>query len=279
MPAIVEVGQRVLRAACLVPSVEAACRVALTKPGRLFSAVPIWSRLFLAWSAALTEDPGEAFLRAAVACECMAAGYDLIDAHYDRTHDPAARDGLTHGLPAGVTLLLLAQELLARLDLPAERRARAGAALSSAGRRACTGQMQDYALRRQPTASQDEVLAILRRRSGTLAAAPCQCAALLAGAPWRTVALAGRFGRAFGCAAQLADDLADRVEDEQSGKKTVPFLLAQLYPAAPELVEATTLVLIQRFLQEAAQALARLPIHRARTEVLWTLLPADARAA
>jgi geranylgeranyl pyrophosphate synthase len=119
----------------------------------------------------------------------------------------------------------------------------------------------------------------LRQRSGTLVAVPCLCAALLAGAPWRTVALAGRFGRALGCAAQLEDDLADRAEDARGGRTTVPVLLAHLHPAAPHLVEATTWVLIRRYLREAAQGLWRLSPDQTRTEALWALLPTDLRAA
>ena len=186
--------------------------------------------------------------------------------------------GLVDALPAGVALLQLAQEAVLRLDLPLERRAQTGTALARASRRVFTAQAGDYALRRQPRATQDDILAVLRHRSGALGAAPCHCAALLTGAPWRTVALAGRFGRALGCAAQLEDDLADRVDDLRSGRQTVPTMLAQLYPAAPELVEATTWVLIQRYLQEAAQAVQRLPTH-VRTEPLWAFLPPAMRAA
>jgi geranylgeranyl pyrophosphate synthase len=219
------------------------------------------------------EGHEEMSLRAAVACEYMATGYDLIDVHYDHGHEPAASDGLMHSLPAGVTLLLLAQEQLAHLDLPAERRARALAVLARAGRRAFAGQVRNLAAQRAPSASQDAILTVLRTRSGSLAAAPCLCAALLAGAHWRTVGLAGRFGVALGCAGQLEDDLDDLAEDEQSGKKTVPILLKQLNADAPEVAEATTLVLIRSFLQEAAAALRRLPLPHCRTEALWTLLP------
>lgn len=273
MATVAEVGDHILRAARLDPRLEPTCRAALAKPGRLFSAAPIWSRLFLGWGSALMDGREEPLLHAAVACECMATGYDLIDVHYDHGHEPAASSGLMHSLPAGVTLLLLAQELLARLDLPAERRARAVAVLARAGRRAFAGHVRNFAAQGSPTVSQDEVLAILRTRSGTLTAAPCLCAALLAGAHWRTIALAGRFGVAMGCAGQLEDDLADLIEDEQSGKKTVPILLKQLNAGAPDVAEVTTLVLIRSFVQEAATALQRLPLPPRRTEALWTLLP------
>lgn len=268
-------GRHLLREAHLAPDLHAACVVALEHPGRLWSANPAWSRLFLAWTAALAEPPSETVLTVAVACEFMATGYDLLDDVYDHSGDVSA---LTRALPAGTTLLLLAQQALADLDVPAARRRAACAALARAHRGFCAGQVQDYRLRDRPTTTHDDALAVMRRRSGSLVAVPCQCAALLAGAPWRVVGLAGRFGQALGCAAQLEDDLADRADDLRTGRQTIPTLLARRHPDAPELVEATTWVLMQHFLEEAAAALHRLPVH-VRLDPLWTLLPATAHTA
>ena len=268
-------GHRVLCDAHLAPPVHAACRDALSRPGHLFSPSPTWARLFLAWVDALAPERRDALLPAAVACECMAAGYDLIDAVSDHAGATGMDTALNHDLPIGVTLLLLAQETLAALDPPG---ARAAALLARAGRRALAGQIQDQELRRQPTATQDAALDVLRRRSGTLVAAPCQCAAVLAGAPWRVVALAGRFGAALGCATQLEDDLADRVDDARGGRQTIPTILMRLYPDDPDLADATAWVLMQRFLAEAARVLIRLSLY-IDTEPLWTLLPAELRAA
>ena len=272
MSATHEAGYRLLAAAGLSEPITATCMAALSKPGHLFSGTPVWSRLFLAWIEALASEPIGRFLDAAVACECMAAGYDLIDSAND-PHLVLSPDAGTPVLPAGVTLLLLAQELMARADLPIERRVHASAALARGGRRALAAHARDHALRRLPAATPEAVLAVLRRRSGGLVAATCQCAALLAGVPWRVVAHAGCFGRALGCAAQLEDDLADRAEDAINGRKTVPIALTALYPTEPELVEATTWTLIHRYLVEAALVLTRLPIDPARTEALWNLLP------
>ncbi len=277
-----ELGLQLLRGARLPDPVHDTCLAALHRPGRLCSANAVWSRLFLAWIETLTGAPAAAFLPAAVACECMAAGYDLVDAMHDDRTGGATLAPLTHALSAGIALLLLAQEVLARLDLPAERRVRAVAAFARAGRRACRGQLADDALRAAPALSPDAALAVIRWRSGALAAAPCQAAALLAGAPWRVVALAGRFGQALGCAAQLEDDLADRAEDARGGRATVPLLLTQLYPTEPDLVAALTWVLVQGFLHDAAAALARLALLSPaypRTGALWTFLPSDPRAA
>ncbi len=275
LSSIAESGAQVLHAAHLPPLLDASCRGALSRPGRLFSPTPLWARLFLAWVEALAAPPRDVFLPAAVACELMIAGYDLIDAASDQ-----ATDVFTHGyteshIVPGLTLLLLAQDVVAHLNLPAERRVQAGAALVRAGRRALGAHTLDMALRQASVLPPPKtVLTVLRQRSGTLVAAPCQCAAFLTGSPWRTVALAGRFGQALGCAVQLEDDLADREADEQGGRRTIPVLLIQ---RAPELVDPTTRVLIRRFLHEAAQALTQLPLSPSHTEALWTLLPIDLR--
>ncbi|MDQ2829754.1 MAG: polyprenyl synthetase family protein, partial [Chloroflexota bacterium] len=222
--------------------------------------------------------PYDLFLPAAVACEFMAAGYDVLDAVTDQapTLSPKER---AHTLAASAALLRLSHELLVDLDLPHARCVRAAAALARTGLLAEAGHARDIDLRRQPAVSQDALFAVLRLRSGTLVAAPCQLAALLAGAPWRAVAVAGEYGYALGCAAQLEDDLADMAEDERSGRKTVPLLLARLYPMQPEVAEAATWVLIRRFQREAARLLTHPSIDQTRTEALWTLLPPALHAA
>ncbi len=278
MATLVDIGRQSLGSARLPSAVEATCRTALLRQGRLFSPLPIWSRLFLAWIEALEEPPYEPFFPAAVACEYMAAGYDLLDAIYDHPF-ALSFPAHEHNLPAGVVLLLLAQELIGHLNLPSDRCARAGAALARGGRRALMEHVHDYSLRQMSAVSPDATLAVLRHRSGMLVAAVCQCAALLTGAPQRTVVLAGRFGRALGCAAQLEDDLIDHDEDTLGGRVTLPVVLAQLYPNAPELVDATTWVTMRSFLHEAALTLTRLPLDADRLEGLWMLLPIGLRTA
>ncbi len=271
-----DIGHRTLREAGLPRVVDMTCRAALTQPGHLFGASPLWSRLFLAWVEALAAPPYDAFLPAAVTCEFMAAGYDLLDAVTDHDLSPEKH---AHTLAASAALLRLSHGLLAGLDLPHACCVSAAAALARTGRLTEAGHARDIDLRRQSTVSQDAVLAVLRWRSGTLVAAPCQLAALLAGTPWRAVAVAGRFGDVLGRAAQLEDDLADMAEDERSGRKTVPLLLARLYPMQSEVAEAATWVLIRRFQREAARMLTHPSINQTRTEALWTLLPPALRAA
>jgi len=277
-PAVAARADLALRRARLPADMEATARAALARPGHALGAptVPRWARLFLTWIDALAGAPLDVYLPGAVACDCMAAGYDLLDQVYDSP--PKERDEmLARTLPAALSLLMLAQELLASLDAPGSGRAAACGALARAGRRALAGQTDDYSLRAVPAVDIDAALSVLRRRSGCLVAAPCQCAALLTGASWRTVALASRFGAALGCAAQLEDDRADRAEDELAGRATVPLLLARRHVAAPAVAEATLWVLHRCFLERAAQSLERLPHDRVHVEVLWTLLPADLR--
>ena len=278
MHTVTEIGLDILREARLPQDVQRTCLKALAGSGRLYSDNPVWSRLFLTWNDALGTPRHDAMLRAAVACEYLVAGYDLIDDVYDQACSPSLHQDLIDALPAGAALVLLAQETVAHLNVAEDRRTRAGTAIARMSRRVFAAQAQDYALRRLPTATQGDASAVLRRRSGTLAAIPCQCAAVLAGAPWRTVALAGRFGQALGCAAQLEDDLADLGEDKQTGRKTLPTILARCYPDTPELVEATAWVLLYRFLEDAARIVRRLPTS-VRTESLWTFLPPALRAA
>lgn len=283
MSTVDEVGRQILKDAHLSTQLHDTCLEALSKPGRLFSALPVWSGLFMSWVKALAPPPHAAFLPAAVAYEYMVAGYDLLDDVYDQETYDLGGSVRSSNLATSYTLLMLTQEVIARLEVPAEYRASTGANLGRAGRRAIAAQQQDYALRQDSSPESDDVLLkMLERRSGTLAAAPCQGAALLAGASLRLVALAGRFGRALGCAAQLEDDLADRTEDERGGRRTIPTRLARAYPDSPDLVEATTRVLIHRYLLIAARALERLPAPydaKDRTEALWKLLPPDIRAS
>src|SRR6185312_4364110 len=103
---------------------------------------------------------------AAVACEFMAAGFDLLDGGDDQL--PSRGERYLPFYAGGMTMLLSAQELMTRLRLPAERRVLAAAILARACRRTLAAQIQDVALRGQDGAAPESMLGILRRRSGTL---------------------------------------------------------------------------------------------------------------
>ncbi len=196
VPAVAACADLALRRARLPAAVEATARAALARPGHVLGALaaPRWARLFLTWIDALTGAPLDAYLSGAVACDWMAAGYDLLDRVYDSPPEER-HNGLAGTLPAALSLLMLAQELLAALDVPGSGRAAACRALARAGRRALAGQVDDYSLRAVPAVDVDIALSIVRRRSGPLVAAPCQCAALLTGASWRMVALEDEWER------------------------------------------------------------------------------------
>ena len=293
------VGRSALTAAHFPNDLLSRCETALTRPGRLFSPTPIASRLFLAWSRALLPRISPAWLPAAVACEFVFAGCDLIDQHTDalfasnaqgwnqvyrqiEQSKQAMRSAQVAAFSAGVSLLLLAQELMSSLDAPEERRVPAARILSRMRRHALAAHHYDSILRTQEqrTIAPESVLTVLRWRSGELGALPCVCAAVLAGSTRRCVALARRFGRALGCGGQLEDDMVDRHEDIITGRKTLPLLLTDLELGDPALVEATTAVLTHRFLEEAAAAIRSLTSSALAlydSEALWELLPGAVR--
>lgn len=293
------VGRSALTAAHFPNDLLSRCETALTRPGRLFSPTPIASRLFLAWSRVLLPRISPAWLPAAVACEFVFAGCDLVDQHTDALFasnaqgwnqaygqieqgKQAMRHAQIAAFSAGVSLLLLAQELMSSLDAPEERRVPAARILSRMSRHALAAHHYDSILRTQEqrTIAPKSVLTVLRWRSGELGALPCVCAAVLAGSTRRCVALARRYGRALGCGGQLEDDMVDRHEDITTGRKTLPLLLTYLEPGDLELIEAATAVLTHRFLEEAAAAIRSLSgsaLTLYDSEALWELLPGAVR--
>jgi hypothetical protein len=274
MEAVVALGHRMLADAHLPAQLAAVCAAALGKRGRLFSDTPTCARLSLGWIDALAPERRGHLYPAVVAGDCMVAGYDLLDTIYDQDDNEQTRRRL---LPAGITLLNLAQECMRRADAPADRRMAAAAALAHGGRRAFAGHLRDYERRGGPPADAATLLWIIRERSGSLVAASCGAAAIVAGGTWRQVGLAARFGRAFAVAAQLEDDFDDRQVDAQAGRQTIPTLLAA--GTSDAAVRATTWVLMRQSLRTAAAALARLHTEptMGTTEGLWQLLPAVLR--
>ncbi len=231
--------------------------------------------MFVGWLEALAPEQLNRLYPAAVAGDCMIAGYDLLDAIYDQ-HDPQRTRAVL--VPAGLSLLHLAQEFMLQVDAPAERRAVAARALAHGGRRAWPGHLQDYARRGGAAADPAALLLTVRQRSGSLVAAFCSAAALIAGGSWRAMGLAARFGRAFAVAAQLEDDLDDRHDDAGIGRQTLPILIGM--QAEDAVVEATTWVLIRRSLLECASVLKHVEQlgTPGSTDHLWSLLPPELRA-
>ncbi len=92
VPAVATCAGLALRRARLPAAVEATARAALARPGHVLGALaaPRWARLFLTWIDALVGAPLDPYLPGAVACDWMAAGYDLLDRVYDSP--PEERD-------------------------------------------------------------------------------------------------------------------------------------------------------------------------------------------
>jgi hypothetical protein len=270
MEEAVALGHRMLANAHLETSIAEACGKALRKRGRLFSDAPSCARLFMAWVDALAPERRQCLYPAVVAADCMISGYDLLDKIYDAANE---RETRSRWLPAGVTLLHLAQEFMRQAEAPAERRLAAAAALAHGGRRAFGGHVRDYLSRSGPPPEAATRLWIIRERSGSLAAASCAAAALVANGTWRHVGLAARFGRAYAVGAQLEDDLEDRFLDLDQGRRTIPTLLAA--STSDAVVQATVWVLMRRSLGSAASILHRLDREGVPgdTAGLWRLLP------
>ncbi|MFM9058434.1 MAG: polyprenyl synthetase family protein [Planctomycetaceae bacterium] len=215
------------------PRLVEAMRYAALAPGkRLRPALAVWA----------AEACGGAWESAAPA----AVAVELIHA-YSLVHDdlPAMDDDdLRRGRPTchrafdeatailcGDALQALAFEVLSR-EMPASGAAKACLALArAAGAEALVGgQADDLAAERgwiadlaaAPAAEQVAWMdRINRRKTGALFLAALELGGLAAGADARRLAVLARFGRAFGQAFQIADDLLDAEGDEAAVGKRV----------------------------------------------------------
>jgi heptaprenyl diphosphate synthase len=140
---------------------------------------------------------------------------DIIDVGMMRRGKPSAfaRYGAAASLIAGDFLFCRAFELCGRFD---ERLVRTAA-------HACIqlteGEVMEGRLRHQTSASMDEYLAIITRKTASLFAAGGRVAADLAGAAPPLIDTMERLGLAVGRAFQMVDDLLDVVSsEEQLGK-------------------------------------------------------------
>jgi geranylgeranyl diphosphate synthase type II len=191
------------------------------------------------WAAEACGGSWEAAAPAAVAVELIHA-YSLVHDDLPAMDD----DDLRRGRPTchrafdeatailcGDALQALAFETLAR-DMPAACAARACLALArAAGAEALVGgQADDLAAERGWIASLASAPApeqvawmdrINRRKTGALFLAALELGGLAAGADSGRLALLARFGRAFGAAFQIADDLLDAEGDEAAVGKRV----------------------------------------------------------
>lgn len=139
---------------------------------------------------------------------------------------------------AGDGLLTDAFAVIARMDLPA------GAVLAALGKLAVAagsagmvgGQMLDMQYTGKSGLGIDELAHMHALKTGAILRASCQCGAILAQGSADLVERLGEYGRAFGMAFQIVDDILDVTasteelgkpagSDEEEGKNTYPSLL------------------------------------------------------
>jgi geranylgeranyl diphosphate synthase type I len=173
------------------------------------------------------------------------------------------RDDLRRGLPtvhkkwdeatailAGDTLFAKAFEVLGDAGGDAARVRHVVLDVATMARVLCEGQQLDMEFARgQPT--EDEYVAMIDRKTARLFEVSCRGGALLVGADDRCVRALERYGRAFGTAFQVRDDLLDflgttatigkpAASDIRAGKRTVVALraLAKAGPAERRILDA-----------------------------------------
>jgi geranylgeranyl diphosphate synthase type II len=214
-------------------------RYAVLAPGkRLRPALAIWAAQACGAPARDRLPCWEAAIPAAVAVELIHA-YSLVHDDLPAMDD----DDLRRGRPTchrafdeatailcGDALLPLAFGILAR-DMPPATAARACGVLAAAAGSAALvgGQVDDLAAERgwlvdPPQSAADQVAwmdRINRRKTGALFLASLELGGLAVAADDRRLEALARFGRAFGLAFQIADDLLDAEGDEASMGKRV----------------------------------------------------------
>ncbi len=193
------------------------------------------------WSACATaaippEPTLEPLVRAAAAIELAHLGSlvhdDIVDGGTSRRGVPTVHQ--THGIraatDAGAALAHLSNELVATLG-PAARRAVRRAILAT-----CRGQIRELALPFVPVTPRMR-LAIMREKTGAFFELAVGLGAIVVGAAPRARAAMARFGRRFGVAFQIADDVLDLAGDPRElgrpngadlreGVLTLPVLVA-----------------------------------------------------
>jgi geranylgeranyl diphosphate synthase type I len=185
--------------------------------------------------------PAEVALPGAVAVELVhnfsLLHDDLLDGDLERRHRRTvwAIWGAATAILTGDALLALAHEIVLESGSPGARRA--GGLLAEATRELTRGQVQDLAFERRHDVTLDECIEMASAKTGSLLAASVGIGAILAGAPESTVEALVRFGREFGLAFQLVDDVLGVwgdpavtgkpvYSDLRSRKKSLPVVFA-----------------------------------------------------
>ncbi len=213
-------------------------RIPLQQPGKLLGGAeqPLWPATVLAVCAASGADQ-RLGSKVAAAVELFMASLDILDELEDGDRSPLAETvGPARALNISTMLLFLAQSLLQSLHedgLPAERVLQLTKTLTTFGIEATVGQDRDLQSANAEALSYDEALTIAQMKAGALVACACTISALLATDDPYLLKLYGDWGRHYGTAAQLANDLHDATNANKSD-------LAQQKGTLPLLYERTT---------------------------------------
>ncbi len=168
-----------------------------------------------------TDARSEDAIDAAIALELIHSATllhdDIIDSGMLRRGKPSAfaRYGAAASLVAGDYLFCRAFELCGRFDERLVRTA-AGACIQLT-----EGEVMEGRMRHQTTASLDDYLVVISRKTASLFAAGARVAADLAGASSTLIASMEQFGLAVGRAFQMVDDILDVVGPEERIGKPV----------------------------------------------------------
>ena len=237
-----------------------------------------WPRLVLA-SAQAARGSAATAPRVAAAVEIFMAGVDVLDEIEDADPSPLVdAAGIPQALNAAGILLMLGQRVLADVVVDDGgsphlvhrlQRTLLDAAITAAG-----GQHLDLATEGRSDVSPEVALEIVRQKAGALMAGACRLGALLGTDDEAILALYETWGRHWGIAAQLSNDLQDAMaesgkSDRVRGKRTLPLVFAgrvadpsspDIHPDALEQSGALdfTRVVIDVERQHAAAALAEL---------------------
>jgi geranylgeranyl diphosphate synthase type I len=123
------------------------------------------------------------------------------------------------GILAGDVLYARAFEFICRAKAEESAKVRAVSMLANACAEICEGQHMDMSFESRDDVSEDEYLAMVKKKTGVLYAAAAGIGATLAGGNSRQVKALYTFGLNTGMAFQIQDDLIDLlIPAEQSGK-------------------------------------------------------------
>lgn len=234
---VAQVVQEAVEGGALPASFARLLIIPLRQPGKVLAGGtrPLWSAIVFGGCAGSGGDE-RAAVQVAAAVELFIAGLDVLDEIEDDDDSPlVAEAGVAQALNASTALLMLAHEQLARLDewgVPAARVPLFTRALAAAGLAATGGQHHDLAAEGQPDLTIEAALDIARRKAGTLVGGACRLGATLG---TDDEGLLGRYeawGRHFGTASQLANDLHDAERasgksDLRRAKGTLPLIYAR----------------------------------------------------